>query len=226
MLRNGNPLEAETGRSIGLIGTCFAANVAMSGRDRPAAGSRSFDDEAAPASRGSSADSAALDRGAEPAERGAQLIVGDVGHAVGDAAGLAGVDRRRAGAACSRRVSGAWRSAMRSIARQPRKRLTRSTITSARCWISSAAGPSQRSTSVAGSGSSAIALARPVILIGSAWAAISAPTMSAQWVTISVDAKPWRLNAPTRQGPSRVGEAGGRICRACSRREALSQRDA
>ena len=51
----------------------------------------------------------------------------------------------------SRRRSGAWRKAMRPIACQPKKRLTRSRITADKCWISSAAGPSTRSTKVAGS---------------------------------------------------------------------------
>src|SRR5262249_9558125 len=47
-----------------------------------------------------------------------------------------------------------------------------------------------------------------VMRIGSAWAAMSRPTMSSQWVTISVDANPWRLNAATRHGPIR--SASGR----------------
>ncbi len=46
----------------------------------------------------------------------------------------------------ARRRSGAWRNAMRPIACQPKKRLTRSRITADKCWISSAAGPSTRST--------------------------------------------------------------------------------
>ena len=58
------------------------------------------------------------------------------------------------GRPAARRRSGAWRSAMRPIACQPKKRLTRSRITADRCWISSAAGPSTRSTNVAGSGGS------------------------------------------------------------------------
>ena len=60
------------------------------------------------------------------------------------------------------RRSGAWRSAMRAIARQPRKRLTRSQITLARCWISIAAGPSTRRTRVPGSRSSASRWALPL----------------------------------------------------------------
>src|SRR2546430_12218070 len=41
-----------------------------------------------------------------------------------------------------------------STARQPKKRLTRSTTTGDRCWISIATGPSTRNTKVAGSGAS------------------------------------------------------------------------
>ena len=53
---------------------------------------------------------------------------------------------------------------MRPIACQPKKRLTRSRITADRCWISIAAGPSTRSTSVAGSGGLLADRARPVDL--------------------------------------------------------------
>jgi len=38
--------------------------------------------------------SAAPDGGAEPAEGGAQLLVGNAGHGLGDAAGLGGIGRR------------------------------------------------------------------------------------------------------------------------------------
>ena len=47
-----------------------------------------------------------------------------------------------------RRASGACRIAKRPTAAKPKKRLTRSRICGARCWISIAAGPSTRSTSV------------------------------------------------------------------------------
>ena len=49
------------------------------------------------------------------------------------------------------RRSGACCSLTRATARQPRNWLTRSQITFVRCWISIAAGPSTRSTSVPGS---------------------------------------------------------------------------
>ena len=52
------------------------------------------------------------------------------------------------------RDNGPWRSANRPTALQPKKRLTRSRITSEACWISSAIGPSTRSTKVAGVDSS------------------------------------------------------------------------
>src|SRR5262249_15151908 len=102
-----------------------------------------------------------------------------------------------------RKTSGAWRSAMREIARQPKKRLTRSTITPERCWISIATGPSTRSTRIAGSVASGSAPRAHWIFIGSAWAAISGPTISAQRVTSSVDAKPSRARVFDRQRPTR-----------------------
>ena len=67
----------------------------------------------------------------------------------------------------SARRSGAWRSASRATARQPRKRLTRSHTTFARCWISIAAGPSTRNTNVPGSGDSPASGRVHCILIGS-----------------------------------------------------------
>src|SRR5262245_5649354 len=63
------------------------------------------------------------------------------------------------------------------------------------CWISSAAGPSARSTSVAGSGCSPSGTRCHCSFSGSEPAAISDPTMSFQRVTSSVEAKPCFLNA-------------------------------
>ena len=62
------------------------------------------------------------------------------------------------------RDSGAWRSAIRPTACQPKKRLIRSRITADWCWISIATGPSTRSTRVAGSRRLAVDLARPLQL--------------------------------------------------------------
>src|SRR5580704_7459343 len=93
------------------------------------------------------------------------------------------------------RRSGAWRNAMRAMARQPRNWLTRSQITLVECWISIAAGPSTRSTKVPGSRASPSAGRCHWILIGSLRAAISAPTISVQRVTNSAEAKPCFLKA-------------------------------
>ena len=84
---------------------------------------------------------------------------------------------------------------MRPTARQPKKRFTFSRITPERCWISSATGPSTRSTRVAGSGSSSCTRRGQTMRIGSQWSAISAPTISGQCVTMPVEAKPCRANA-------------------------------
>ena len=109
---------------------------------------------------------------------------------------------------------------------QPKKRLTRSRITPDRCWISIAAGPSTRSTSVAGSGGSPSCGARPLHLDPArAWAAISAPD----------DVGPagdelGRGEALLRERVARASCAearradAGRFARACSRRAALSHR--
>ena len=98
---------------------------------------------------------------------------------------------------------------------QPKKRLTRSRITADWCWISIAAGPSTRSTRVAGSGFVGDrSRAASGCLTGSAWAAISAPTISSQRVTSSVDAKPCRLNASARQRPTSAESGAERM--ACS----------
>src|SRR6516165_711545 len=96
---------------------------------------------------------------------------------------------------CSRRRSGACRSRSPPTACQPKKRFTRSRTTPERCWISIAVGPSTRSTSVPGSGVWRSAGRDHWIFSGSEWAAISAPTMSAQRLTSSVEAKPCLANA-------------------------------
>jgi len=98
----------------------------------------------------------------------------------------------RAAAAGSRRDSGPWRNARRPTALQPKKRLTRSRITSELCWISSAIGPSTRNTSVAGSFGCPSTGRGHCILSGSQCAAISEPAISAQRVTSSRAAKPCR----------------------------------
>src|SRR5215831_18148857 len=90
----------------------------------------------------------------------------------------------------ARRVSGACRSRRSPTACQPKNRLTRSRITPAWCWISSAVGPSTRSSSVPGSGMSSPNGRGHWIFSGSEWAAMSAPTISAQRVTSSFEAKP------------------------------------
>ena len=112
--------------------------------------------------------------GAQPGQRLAQVVVGDLRQARGDAGGRR---RDRAAAAAwrgSRRRSGAWRSAMRPTACQPKKRLTRSRITADSAGFRSPPGlrpaapawpaPARRSSSIG---------ARPLIFIGSLWAAIS-----------------------------------------------------
>src|SRR5215469_5947122 len=108
--------------------------------------------------------------------------------------------------------SGAWRNARRLTARQPRNRFTRSQISPARCWISIAAGPSTRSTSVPASLSSPSVRRGHCSLIGSLWAAISWPTISSQRVTNSAEAKPCRAKASPTSLPrsSRNGLAAGR----------------
>src|SRR5437660_996350 len=62
--------------------------------------------------------------------------------------------------------------------------------------------------SVAGSGASLSTPRGHLIFIGSQCAAISGPTMSAQWVTSSTDAKPWRANVSARV--ARTNSASGR----------------
>ena len=63
------------------------------------------------------------------------------------------------------------------MAFQPKKRLTRSTMTSEVCWISSTIGPSTRSTKVAGSGGCPSTGRGHWIFSGSEWAATFAPAM-------------------------------------------------
>ena len=92
-----------------------------------------------------------------------RLVVGDVGQRGGDLRGFRRIGLRRAGRVLGR-DSGACRSAIRPTACQPKKRLTRSRITADWCWISIAAGPSTRSTSVAGSDCLAVRRARPLQL--------------------------------------------------------------
>ena len=60
------------------------------------------------------------------------------------------------------RRSGAWRSAMRAMARQPRNWLTRSQITLVECWISIAAGPSTAEHQGAGFALLAVGRALPL----------------------------------------------------------------
>ena len=96
-------------------------------------------------------------------ERLAQVLILDVRQGLRRCAPPS-PDRARALCGGSRWRSGAWRKAMRPIACQPKKRLTRSRMTADRCWISSAAGPSTRSTSVAGSGFSSPMATRPADL--------------------------------------------------------------
>src|SRR5665213_3649131 len=100
---------------------------------------------------------------------------------------------------------------MRPIACQPKKRLTRSKITADRCWISSAAGPSTRSTSVAGSGLSSPIARGQVIFIGSLWAAISGPAISAQRAMISFDAKPCALRLSLKAAPVNSDKGRGKL---------------
>ena len=89
--------------------------------------------------------------GAEPRQRRPQFLVLDRRQGFGDFAPPPRDRAARAALGRSRRDSGACRSASRPTALQPKKRLTRSRITSEACWISSAIGPSTRSTRVAGS---------------------------------------------------------------------------
>src|SRR3954451_6929109 len=98
-------------------------------------------------------------------------------------------------AARSLRRSGACRNRSPPTARQPKNRFTRSRTTSERCWISIAIGPSTRSTSTPGSGVWRSNGRGHWIFSGSEWAAISAPTISVQRVTSSVEAKPCLANA-------------------------------
>src|SRR5580700_5544440 len=101
------------------------------------------------------------------------------------------------------RRSGAWRNAMRAMARQPRNWLTCSQITLVECWISIAAGPSTRSTKVPGSRSSPSTGRCHWILIGWLCAAMSAPTISVQRVTSSAEAKPCFLKVSPMALPTR-----------------------
>src|SRR5215831_11297332 len=95
----------------------------------------------------------------------------------------------------ARRRSGACRNRRPPTACQPKKRLTRSRTTGERCWISIATGPSTRSTRMPGSGVSPSDGRDQWIFSGSECSAISAPTMSGQRVTSSVEAKPCLANA-------------------------------
>ncbi len=134
---------------------------------------------------------------------------------------------------CIDRRSGACRKTIRSTARQPRKRLTRSQITLARCCISIAAGPSTRKTSVPAGrpnanpswlvrdGPGADTARGHWILIGSLWAATSPPTISVQRVTSSAEAKPCRVKvSPTtllrRSRSGFAKERGGLFTMGCS----------
>src|SRR6185437_14942885 len=104
---------------------------------------------------------------------------------------------------------------MRPMACQPKNRFTRSRITADRCWISMAAGPSTRSTSVAGSGD-ASPEPEPIwrgqlIFSGSLWAAISGPAMSAQRAMISAEAKPCALSASLKVAPSSSESGRGKL---------------
>ena len=125
----------------------------------------------------------------QPGQRVAQIFVRDLGEARGDARRCFGVGRGRglAGLAGQAALAAA---AARPTACQPKKRFTRSSTTPERCWISIAVGPSTRSTRVPGSGVRPSAARGHWIFSGSEWAAISAPTISAQRVTSSVEAKP------------------------------------
>ena len=110
-----------------------------------------------------------LDRRAEPRQRAAQVVVARCRSCRRRAAPTtAGSGAGRAAPSSPRRASGAWRIWMRPTARQPKKRFTFSMMTPERCWISSATGPSTRSTSVAGSGSSSCTRRGQIIRIGSA----------------------------------------------------------
>ncbi len=141
--------------------------------------------------------SLSLDGSAQAGQRLAQILVHDLRHSLGDAGRDGRIGRRRR-AGFSLRRNGAWRSEMRPIACQPKNRLTRSNTTADRCWISRAAGPSTRSTRVAGSGGASVGVfwARgQLIFIGSLWVAISGPAMSAQRAMISDEAKPCVFSA-------------------------------
>ncbi len=163
---------------------------------------------------------AAPDRRAEACQRLPQILVRDLRHAGSDTFGRNGIDR--AAGRCIGRRSGACRKTIRSTARQPRKRLTRSQITLARCWISIAAGPSTRKTSVPAGrpnanpswlvrdGPGADTARGHWILIGSLWAATSPPTISVQRVTSSAEAKPCRVKvSPT----TLLEEVAQRLCK-------------
>src|SRR5260370_42110717 len=71
-------------------------------------------------------------------------------------------------------------------------------MTPERCWISSAIGPSSRRQRVPGSGSLRSRARDHWIFSGWACSAISAPTISAQRVTNSLDAKPCLAKASVR----------------------------
>ena len=116
------------------------------------------------------------------------------------------------GLAFVRRGSGACRSRRLPTACQPKKRFTRSRITLTWCWISIAVGPSTRSTRMPGSGISLPNGRGHWIFSGSLCAAMSAPTISGQRVTSSVEAKPclakaWLsvLRNRSESGRARVG---------------------
>ena len=82
---------------------------------------------------------------------------------------------------------------MRPTACQPKKRLTRSRITADRCWISSAAGPSTRKHHCRRLRRRGTLPRGQLIFIGSLWAAISGPAISAQRAMSSAEAKPCAL---------------------------------
>jgi len=94
-----------------------------------------------------------LDGSAKPGNCLTQLIVLDFGHARGEAGGDFRIGRRRRFRGHTLR-SGAWRSAMRPMACQPKKRLTRSNMTADKCWISQRRRAFDPQHHVAGSGSS------------------------------------------------------------------------
>ena len=159
-----------------------------------------------------------LDRGAEAGKGEAQVAVQALRQARGDCGRLgAGSGAGRADLTTGR-ARGAWRNARRPTAGQPKKRLTRSRITPDMCWISIAAGlppaaPGSRS------GLCPALRARPYSFTGWECSATSGPAISFQRVTISAEAKPWRLSTSLKSRAERTRKAAGENCaRACSSR--------